>query len=110
MPRECGKAVATHRVAFRPTARDDLTELYDYIADHDGLSLAGGYIDRIEAACLALQDFPLRGARRDDIRLGLRVMGFERRASIVFTVQQDEVEIVRVLYGGRDLERILRGC
>lgn len=43
---------------------------------------------------MALETFPERGARRDDIRPGLRTMGFERRATIVFQVNKAEVVIV----------------
>jgi toxin ParE1/3/4 len=101
--------MATHKVSFRPLAENDLFELYDYIAKNDGRAVAGGYIDRIERACLALQTFPERGARRDDVRPGLRTMGFERRVTIVFEVGPAEVVIVRIFYGGQDFERALRG-
>ena len=57
---------------------------------------------------MALESFPERGTRRDDIRPGLRVIGFERRATIVFQVLEDEVIIVRVFYGGQDYEAALR--
>ena len=82
--------------------------LYDYVAEASGPAVAGGYIDRIEAACMALESFPERGTRRDDIRPGLRVIGFERRATIIFQVLEDEVIIVRVFYGGQDYEAALR--
>lgn len=95
------------KVNFRPEAEADLIGLYDYIATEAGLDVAGSYIDRIETACLSLADFPERGRRRDDIRPGLRVIGFEGRASIVFLVSKNDVVIVRILYGGRDLEQLL---
>ena len=57
---------------------------------------------------MALQIFPERGTKRDDIRQGLRTMGFERRATIVFEVKRSEVVIIRVFYGGQDYERALR--
>ena len=88
-----------------PTA---LVALYRYIAEDSGLAIAGSYIDRIEAACLALVTFPKRGIRQDDIRLGLRTMGFERRATIVFQVTATEVTIVRIFYNGQDYESALR--
>ena len=97
-----------YRVGFRPRAEADLFALYDYIAGEAGHKVAGEYIDRIEAACLALETFPNRGTRRDDIRPGIRTMGFERRATIVFRVMKGRVVIVRVLYGGRDFDRALR--
>jgi toxin ParE1/3/4 len=95
-------------VSFRPQAEADLFGLYRYIAAEAGYDVAGAYIDRIEAACLALETFPRRGTRRDDIRPGLRTMGFERRAMIVFQVSGSEVIIVRIFYGGREYERALR--
>ena len=94
-------------VSFRPRAEADLFDLYDYIADEAGPAVAGGYIDRIEAACMALATFRERGSTRDDIRPGLRTMGFERRATIIFEVAGQKVLIVRVLYGGRDVDHIL---
>jgi toxin ParE1/3/4 len=96
------------KISFRPLAEADLLGLYNYIARESGSDVAGTYIDRIEAACLALQRFPKRGTRRDDIRPGLRTIGFEHRATIVFRVMRAEVVIVRVLYGGQDLDRALR--
>lgn len=97
-----------YEVSFRPLAEADLLRLYDYIAEASGPAVAGGYIDRIEATCLALESFPERGTRRDDIRPGLCIIGFERRATIVFQVLEIEVIIVRIFYGGQDYEAALR--
>jgi toxin ParE1/3/4 len=95
-------------VYFRPKAEADLVGLYDYIAETSGTRIAAGYIDRIEAACMALADFPERGTRRDDILRGLRTVGFERRATIAFRVLRTRIEIVTIAYGGRDFESGLR--
>lgn len=96
------------RVSFRPRAEADLFGLYRHIVEEAGEAAAGTYIDRIEVACRALEVFPERGTRRDDIRPGIRTMGFERRATIVFQVKRMEVTIVRIFYGGQDYERRLR--
>jgi toxin ParE1/3/4 len=95
-------------VYFRPEAEADLVGLYEYIAERSGAAIAGGYIERIEAACLALASYPERGTRRDDILPGLRTVGFERRATIAFRVLRTRVEIVTIAYGGRDFESDLR--
>jgi toxin ParE1/3/4 len=97
-----------YRITFRPRAEADLFSVYRHIAQEAGHDAAGIYIDRIEAACMALQTFPERGTKRDDIRQGLRTMGFERRATIVFQVSRSEVVFIRVFYGGQDFERALR--
>src|SRR5690348_17109436 len=78
-----GGRVKRFEVSFRPQAEADLFGLYRYIAAEAGLEVAGAYIGRIEAACLSLETFPERGTRRDDIRPGLRTIGFEGRATIV---------------------------
>ena len=96
-------------VSFRPAAEADLFGLYRAITAAAGRGVAGAYIDRIETACPSLETFPERGTKRDDIRPGLRTMGFERRATIVFQVLAAEVVIVRIFYGGQDYERVLRG-
>ncbi|MDE2229108.1 MAG: type II toxin-antitoxin system RelE/ParE family toxin [Alphaproteobacteria bacterium] len=96
------------RVRLLAAAEADLFGLYRAIADEGGNERAGAYIDRIEAACLALEIFPLRGRARDDIRPGLRTVGFERRATIVFRVTSAEVIIARIFCGGQDYERALR--
>ncbi len=94
----------TRQVVFSPEAQDDLRQLYLYIADKSDVPRAVAYLDRIEARCLGLANFPERGTRRDTLWPGLRTMGFERRVTIAFIVATDAVTILRILYGGRDLE------
>ena len=96
------------KVVFTPEARDDLLELYDFIAQHGSPGRAMAYIERIEKACMSLQTLPNRGTLREDLRPGLRVMGFERRALIAFRVNPGSVAILRILYGGRSMERAFR--
>ena len=96
------------RVVFRPQAEADLLALYRYIAEASGLRIAGDYINRIEIACMSLATFPKRGTKRDDLAPGLRTVAFERRVTIVYRVLKSRVDIVTVVYGGRDFESDLR--
>ncbi len=95
-------------VRISTPARRQLIALYDDIAERSGPRIALSYVERIEPACRALSRFPVRGTLRDDIRPGLRTMGFERRATIAFTIVGDRVVILAVLYGGRDVDARLR--
>ena len=92
-------------VVFAPEARDDLRNLYDYLADAADPVTAFAYVNRIEAFCRALATAPGRGHKRDDIRPGLRILGFERRVTIAFTAGPERVTILRLFYAGRDWER-----
>lgn len=95
------------KVVFRPSAEADLQSIYDYI-EQNSPENASRFVGRIEAYCMSLADFPERGTGRDDLRPGIRVVGFERRIVIAFAVLADTVEISQVLYGGRDLDTALR--
>jgi len=46
--------------------------------------------------------FPERGTERNHIYPGLRIIGFERSASIAFTVDANIVTILRILPRGMD--------
>jgi toxin ParE1/3/4 len=55
-----------------------------------------------------LLTFPESGRSRDDLRPGLRIIGFERRVVIAYMVLPDgDLEIGRIFYGGRDYEAIM---
>jgi len=90
------------QVVFSPEARHDLLELYDWIAERAGDQVAIGYVERLESYCRGFEVASLRGRRRDDIRPGLRVTGFERRVAIAFIVEAHVVIILRLYYGGRN--------
>jgi toxin ParE1/3/4 len=102
--------MATYSVIFAPEAEDDLIELYDYIAMQDGSNRAFDYTERIRLFCIGLASFPGRAARRDDLRPGLRTVGFERRVTIAFHVTPGLVVIDRISYGGRNVETLLDGA
>lgn len=91
-------------VGFSSRAKADLLELQDWIAERAGAAIATAYVERLQAYC---QDFELaaeRGHRRDDIRPGLRIVGFERPVAIAFIVEPAQVIIVRLYYGGRTID------
>ncbi|MCG8405201.1 MAG: type II toxin-antitoxin system RelE/ParE family toxin, partial [Phycisphaerales bacterium] len=73
------------QVKFTPLAERHIDELHQIITERSGYeSRADGYVTRIVEFCEGLSNFPLRGAARDDLLPGLRVVGFERGISIAF--------------------------
>ena len=94
-------------VVFTPEAQDQLVELYRYIADAASSEVAARFTDTIVTFCEDLAAFPHRGTARDDIRPGLRTVGFRRRVIIAFAVLDHAVVVIGVFYGGRDYEAIL---
>ncbi len=92
----------SYEVVLSSDAREHLLRLYEWIADAASPPIALKYLERIETYLNTFDQAPERGTRRDDIRPGLRVVGFERRLSIAFSVSDTRVTIQRIFYGGQD--------
>jgi toxin ParE1/3/4 len=72
-----------------PEAQDDLLQFYDYIEAQSGPARARAYTERIFSYCLGFATLPERGTRRDDLRPGLGVVGFARRVTIAFHINDN---------------------
>lgn len=94
----------TWTVRLEPDAQDDLDEIEMLIAARDTPTSAARYIDRILEHCEGLQHFPERGAPRDELGPGIRVLGFEKRLSIAVRILGEEVLILRVFYAGQTVK------
>ena len=97
-----------HSVVYAPEAEAQLVTLYLHIAAAASPEIAARYTDAIVTQCESLNTSPMRGARRDDIRPGMRVFGFRRRVSIAFEVTGEVVTILGIFYGGQDIEAALK--
>jgi toxin ParE1/3/4 len=89
------------RLRFTRTARADLLEIHDYIA-RDKPVAARKFTAALEAKCRKLADMPHIGTRRDELAEGLRCLSAGNYV-IYFTSTTEEVVVVRVLHGARDL-------
>lgn len=96
------------RVVFSPEAEEQLAALFRYIAAAASPQVAARYTDAIITYCEGLRTFPKRGAMRDDVRPGLRITNYKKRAVIAFAMENELVSIIGVFYGGQDYETILK--
>lgn len=94
----------SHSVRFTPEALEQLDALEAYIAWASSPVTAARFIDSVVDYCESLGLFPHRGTRRDDLRQGLRTIGYRRRLTIAFAVTDKAVDIIGLYYGGRDVE------
>jgi toxin ParE1/3/4 len=95
--------VEAFEVVFSAKAMEDLDQLFHFIRERASAEIADAYLARIERFCLSLRTFPNRGSLVGGARAGLRTVGFERRITLLFQVQQKRVIVLRILYGGRTL-------
>lgn len=94
----------TYSIIFAPEAFAQLDALEAYIAASDAPLAAKRFVDEIVDYCLRFDQFPMRGVAREDLRPGLRLVGYRRRATIAFSVKPDRVDILGVFYGGQNIE------
>ena len=97
-----------YTVIFTPEAQEQLAALYRYVAFAASPEVAERYTNAIVTYCEGLNTFPLRGTCRDDIRPGLRITHYKKRAMIAFDVNAELVSIIGVFYGGQDYETDLQ--
>lgn len=98
-----------YQVVWHPKARTDLLQLYDWIADQADPDTAFDYTSKIEAYATKRAQFPERGTPRDDLVTGLRTIPYRKRTVIAYRVLDEEVEILAIIHGGRDLGRVFDG-
>ena len=96
-----------YRVVLGPQALVQLEELYDFIADSGSPGNAATFTEAIVSFCESLADFPYRGVSRDDLRPGLRTIGYRKRVVVAYAVLNETVAIIGIFYGGRDHENLL---
>jgi toxin ParE1/3/4 len=96
-----------HRLA--PEADSDLDDIWLYLARESGsIEIADRLIDSITEKFCLLARFPHLGRRRDeDLRRGLRSFPV-RDYVVIYRVEGEDVVILRVVRGSRDIQALLR--
>ncbi|MBI3923849.1 MAG: type II toxin-antitoxin system RelE/ParE family toxin [Armatimonadetes bacterium] len=85
-------------------AVSDLTDIWAYIA-RDTIAAADRFVDRLYQQCQRLAEAPKTGRQRDELLPGLRSFPVGRYL-LFYRVEEERVEVVRVLSGYRDLDSL----
>jgi toxin ParE1/3/4 len=93
------------RVIWSAEALDDIDRLWDYYAGTAGRVTADKLLRKVAKIVTTIDDFPLAGRSRDDIRAGLRSLAASSQI-VFYRLKDDRPEIVRVLDGRQDIEEI----
>jgi toxin ParE1/3/4 len=93
------------RVIWSPEALDDIDRLWEYYAHTAGRVTADKLLREIARVVATIDDFPLAGRSRDEIRTGLRSLAASPHV-VFYRLNDARPEIVRVLDGRRDIEDI----
>jgi toxin ParE1/3/4 len=90
---------------WSPEALTDIDKLWDYYAGLAGADSANKLLREIARVVSAIEDFPLAGRSRDEIRAGLRSLSAGSQV-VFYRLRDNRIELVRVLDGRRDIEEI----
>jgi toxin ParE1/3/4 len=87
------------------TAEDDLSEIWAYLASEASEAVATRFVESIQTLFSTVQHAPSIGTRRERFAPGLRVV-FQSPYAIYYLPSDQEIIIVRVLHGARDVAAI----
>jgi plasmid stabilization system protein ParE len=95
------------RYIVAPEAEDDLRQIWRYLLKEAGLAIANRIEGELIGAFEGLADAPGKGHRRPDLT-GRDVLFFSVYQYMIVFRQANLLEIVAVLHGKRDVERVLK--
>lgn len=85
-------------------ARIDLTDIFLYVAERDEIA-AKRVLKEIERVCRLIASRPKMGRERTDLKPNIRSFGVMSWI-IFYRLDDDFVEVVRVLHSARDVDAI----
>jgi toxin ParE1/3/4 len=94
------------RLVVSPSARNDLDQIWDYIAiENDAPAAAMKLVDRFEETFAQISRNPGSGTRCEWLRPGLR--RFPVWPYIIFYAPtHDGIEVLRIIHGARNIEAL----
>jgi toxin ParE1/3/4 len=87
-------------------AEVDVLEITGFISSGDE-AVVRKFVGRLTEVLDSLAEHPEMGKRRDDLREGLRSISFNPYL-VFYKVKDDEVEIVRIIHGARDIAALFQ--
>lgn len=103
-----------YEIQLTPEAQNDLRSIFEYIAhDLQSVQNAAGQLDRLEKGIASLHQMPERFRAYDKEpwrSRNLRIMPVDNY--LIFYIPDHDkgmVTILRVMYGGRDIDKHLNG-
>ena len=92
-------------VSKLPAAREDLLDIWLYVAARNSETVADRVYDGIEQTCQLLREHPQIGRARPEIHGDARSLVIDRWLAL-YRVTENGAQIVRIIDGARDLAAI----
>ncbi len=93
------------RLRFTSNARNDLTEIAEFIETEGGRSSAGRVVASIRRTCRHLTEMPTSGRLRPELAANLRsFVSAEYGYVVLYRLRPGIVEVVAIVHGARDID------
>ncbi len=92
-------------VRFTRRAREDLLDIWLYVAPRNSEAVADQIYDRIEERCQVLREHPQLGPVRPEIADDARALVIERWL-VLYRLIDGGAQVVRIIDGSRDVTQI----
>ena len=108
LPKRCGDVSMVYKVKIYPAARQDLSDIVDYL-NTLSQDTALKYYDLLTEEILSLREMPERCPRPRDLALAAKGYRYLIVGNylVFYVVSGDTVQIRRSLYGRRDYKLLL---
>ena len=93
-----------HQLVISEQARDDLIDIWQYIA-LDSIESADDFVDLVYEKCSEIAVFSEMGRKREELVPGIRSLPVKRYV-IFYRIRENCIQISRVLSAYRDLSSI----
>ncbi len=94
------------KLRINQKAEEDLRQIEEYIGE-DNPNAAVKFVVRLTERFMALVEFPGLGRKRDEVRMGYRSVTEGDYVILYRRLNDQELEIVRVIHGRRELGKAL---
>ena len=91
----------TLRIALRPRALEDLSDIWDFTASAWSTDQADAYLRAMDKTFKTLAEFPELARLRTEFEPAVRVYTF-RKHVIIYVASQTELDVIRVVHGRAD--------
>ena len=92
-------------VVWSPEALNDVDQLWDYYASVAGRATADRILREIAKVVATIDEFPLAGRSRDELRPGMRSLSAAIHV-VFYRLKNERPQIIRVLDGRQDIGEI----
>jgi toxin ParE1/3/4 len=92
---------------FTVLASRDLESILDYLAEQSSIDAAESFLEKVNQKCQNLVNFPSLGRSRDELFPGIRSLPIDQYL-IFYRLQEEEIEIVRIVSGYQDLDALFK--